>query len=229
MTDPKRDYFNLQNDWLRQLAGDPLLSAADIATGIVLALHMNRQTRLAWPSIDTIADTTRRSASTPWRCVRNLERRGHISVDYGRGRYTPNRYSFHLKDCDGAEFSKTARPQCFSKFKDCTAAISKTAAVQREPMIEPMRERPPSKQGRKKPIPEGFSLSPKMADFARGKLPGISEAELQNLFERFCDYHRAKGSTFVDWVAAWQNWVRNEVSFRSKRPGASRPTGRPQI
>ena len=36
--------------------------------------------------------------------------------------------------------------------------------------------------------------------------------------ERFRDYHRAKGSKFVDWQAAWGTWVRNSVGFASARP-----------
>jgi hypothetical protein len=32
------------------------------------------------------------------------------------------------------------------------------------------------------------------------------------------DHHRSKGNHFVDWEAAWRNWVRNAVKFA--RPAA---------
>ncbi|WP_104401795.1 replication protein [Vibrio penaeicida] len=31
--------------------------------------------------------------------------------------------------------------------------------------------------------------------------------------EKFLDYHRAKGSKFKDWTAAWRNWMRNSKRF----------------
>ena len=31
--------------------------------------------------------------------------------------------------------------------------------------------------------------------------------------ERFLDYHRAKGSIFQCWSAAWRNWIRNSQRF----------------
>ncbi len=32
--------------------------------------------------------------------------------------------------------------------------------------------------------------------------------------EKFLDYHRSKGSRFVDWNAAWKNWMRKAVDFK---------------
>lgn len=37
----------------------------------------------------------------------------------------------------------------------------------------------------------------------------------------FLDFHRAKGSAFKDWTAAWRTWMRNSVKFN--RPNSSRP------
>lgn len=35
--------------------------------------------------------------------------------------------------------------------------------------------------------------------------------------DKFLDHHRAKGSMFSDWRAAWQNWMRKVVEFRKGR------------
>jgi hypothetical protein len=35
--------------------------------------------------------------------------------------------------------------------------------------------------------------------------------------ERFADFHKAKGSTMLDWQAAWRTWVSNAVKFSSKK------------
>ena len=129
--------YNHQNLWLQQLASNPRLSAAaDLATGIALCLHMNRKTRLAWPSIDSLRRRDKRNRGTPYGAASNDWRARAISAVESMGvAATPRTATASLlKDCEGAVFSKTARPQCFAKFKDCKAAISKTATVQKEPM-----------------------------------------------------------------------------------------------
>ena len=59
-------------------------------------------------------------------------------------------------------------------------------------------------------MPLSFELSKAMRAYAESK--GVSE--IDDVFEGFCSYHRAKGSTFVDWSAAWQTWVRNHLKFQ---------------
>jgi hypothetical protein len=36
-------------------------------------------------------------------------------------------------------------------------------------------------------------------------------------WNKFKDHHRAKGSHFVDWDAAWRTWIRNAVEFAERR------------
>ena len=47
--------------------------------------------------------------------------------------------------------------------------------------------------------------------------------------EQFLDHHRAKGSTFKDWVSAWRTWMRNSIKFnkRPSQPKASIPVYSP--
>jgi len=36
--------------------------------------------------------------------------------------------------------------------------------------------------------------------------------------EKFLDFHRAKGSTFKDWHAAWRTWMRNSLKWAPSAP-----------
>jgi hypothetical protein len=49
-----------------------------------------------------------------------------------------------------------------------------------------------------------------MKEYAKGK--GYL-GDLHTLTEKFINYHRAKGSKFSSWEAAWRNWVLNELKF----------------
>lgn len=65
------------------------------------------------------------------------------------------------------------------------------------------------------PAPDHFPLTDKLTAWGAENAPGI---DLPAETERFLDYHRAKGSTFRDWSAAWRNWVRRAVEYRPGRP-----------
>jgi len=66
----------------------------------------------------------------------------------------------------------------------------------------------------KKRIPNDFDLTEKRIQFAEEK--GINGNRVRNVFDHFRDHHKAKGSTFADWDAAWRNWVRKEIEFNSQ-------------
>lgn len=60
-------------------------------------------------------------------------------------------------------------------------------------------------------LPTNYSLSPEHIRYALdNKIP---EQMIESLFEEFCIYHRKNGSKFVNWYAAWQTWVRNDIKF----------------
>lgn len=78
------------------------------------------------------------------------------------------------------------------------------------------REMDQPKSGTKAPkkittvAPENFDLTPELVTWAQAQ--GCN-GNLQAITDSFLDHHRAKGSKFIDWVAAWRTWVRNEVKF----------------
>lgn len=74
-------------------------------------------------------------------------------------------------------------------------------------------------------IPEDFALDAEMLRYAADR--AFTEADSRRMFEKFINHHRAKGSRFVDWRAAWRTWVGNQVDFISQRP--QRRAGTPDV
>jgi len=48
---------------------------------------------------------------------------------------------------------------------------------------------------------------------------GLSPATAESEWVQFVDYHRAKGSTMSDWLAAWRTWCRNSLKFGARQSG----------
>jgi uncharacterized protein YdaU (DUF1376 family) len=69
-------------------------------------------------------------------------------------------------------------------------------------------------------MPVDFDLSDEMRQFARDN--GL---DAQREFDAFRDYHRSKGSKFLDWKSAWRTWIRNAVKFAGKGKGNAPPAG----
>ena len=86
------------------------------------------------------------------------------------------------------------------------------------PPSAPAAPKPP----RKKPsraLPDEWGISPAH----RAKAEGLG-VDVQAEAERFRDYHRAKGSLFADWDAAFRTWLGNSVRFSSGRAAPQRTT-----
>lgn len=68
-------------------------------------------------------------------------------------------------------------------------------------------------------IPENFHLTAQMREYCRAKTGCADNAVLLE-FDRFRNYHQAKGSRFRDWHAAWRTWVLNMVKYaKTAKPG----------
>lgn len=70
---------------------------------------------------------------------------------------------------------------------------------------------------RRAPLPDDFSLTEEMRQYALTRFPDIDTAAT---FAAFVDHHRNAGTLGLDWLAAWRTWVRNGERFgyaRSKR------------
>jgi hypothetical protein len=57
-----------------------------------------------------------------------------------------------------------------------------------------------------------------MTDYAVDK--GWTSARAAGDFEKFRDWHLAKGNTYADWLAAWRTWVRRGMAYDQPQPQA---------
>ncbi|WP_018693558.1 replication protein [Algicola sagamiensis] len=76
------------------------------------------------------------------------------------------------------------------------------------------------KKTRASPAPKNFQVTEKLIDWCRSN---DIQADLHLETEQFLDHHRAKGSSFKCWEAAWRTWMRNTKKFTSPRQ-SQRPT-----
>jgi hypothetical protein len=72
------------------------------------------------------------------------------------------------------------------------------------------------RKGKKRTVmPNGYTITADLLRFAEEH--GWDSSRAKDEFDRFADYHRAKGSVFADWDASWRTWVRNGIKFDSER------------
>lgn len=72
---------------------------------------------------------------------------------------------------------------------------------------------PPNKavKPKKAMIPADWEPSPE--HIAAAAKEGLSLDAAHREARKFRDYHRSKGTMFVDWMAAWRNWIRKAVEI----------------
>ena len=73
----------------------------------------------------------------------------------------------------------------------------------------------PKKPKRASAVPDEFLVDQRMLDW-------LTQNQITNDWRietnKFLDYHRAKGSKMLDWIAAWRLWMRNSMKFAAQRP-----------
>jgi hypothetical protein len=62
--------------------------------------------------------------------------------------------------------------------------------------------------------PDSIDITDAMRTWAASKAPRV---DLTSETERFLDHHRAKGSTFKDWTAAWRTWMSRAEGYGNVR------------
>jgi uncharacterized protein YdaU (DUF1376 family) len=63
--------------------------------------------------------------------------------------------------------------------------------------------------------------APEDRHFAYAEQNGFDRARAAGMAEHFKAHHRAKGNRMLDWYAAWQTWVRNQVRFNDRDGGGN--------
>jgi hypothetical protein len=85
---------------------------------------------------------------------------------------------------------------------------------------------PPKAEPRKRRLPDDWALTE--AHYEAAAKRGLDAARAALEAEKFCDYHRARGTTMLDWLAAWRTWCGNAVTFDARRSPPPR-NGTPSI
>lgn len=91
----ERDLFEKYRDeCICRITADRSLTGSQVRVGVIIAMHLNRKTREAWPSEETLVKLTgmddRRHLA---RDLKGLQRH-HVETIAGRGRGKTNRYRF---------------------------------------------------------------------------------------------------------------------------------------
>lgn len=96
---------------------------------------------------------------------------------------------------------------------------------QGEAKQKPLESKPPATQKpkkRKTRLPEDFKLTKGRGNAALSYWADHQRHDLdvRHQWDQFVTYHRAKGSTMLDWDAAWKTWYVRAMEFsRSSGPG----------
>ena len=67
------------------------------------------------------------------------------------------------------------------------------------------------------PVPDIFPITELMAAWGRANAPLITDPTAETA--KFLDHHRARGSAFKDWAAAWRTWMANAQTYTAERAG----------
>ena len=73
-------------------------------------------------------------------------------------------------------------------------------------------------------VPDDFSVTDAMRTYAGTK--GVAADAVDRETERFLDHHRAKGTTMLDWVAGWRNWMARSLDYAPRRSNGSTAVSR---
>jgi hypothetical protein len=91
--------------------------------------------------------------------------------------------------------------------------------IQRQTGTNREKEDVALRRSRRRQLPDDFTLTEGRRQYAQDK--GIAPPAVAERFSHFLEHHRSRGSTMLDWDAAWRTWVLRERSFVG-RPGQRR-------
>lgn len=76
--------------------------------------------------------------------------------------------------------------------------------------------------------PEAIEITEAMRAWFRKSFGEVPSREVLSQTQLFLDHHRAQGSRFRDWTAAWRKWMRNWRTEFGKRVPEIQSNGRPR-
>jgi hypothetical protein len=159
-----------------------------------------------WPSMARVAEKASMTERGARKVVRRLEAGGWVKTAIGGGRGGSSRYTVAMKNPEretGNDKPGMTNPEHGAP-KPGTRVHETRNGGSAEPsgtIIEPSL----SVARRKTRIPPDAILSDRHREIAAAK--GLTDAEAEAQFLRFRDWARAKGQAYLDWDAAWRNWI----------------------
>jgi Helix-turn-helix domain len=240
---PLPSFEGLRERWQRQVLADCELRPSHKLVCMAISLHFNRnENGAAWPGFETLAKLSGLDRSTIIRATKAVEGRGHLRINRARkdnGGSLSNRYFALLKD----EGVVSPRHQGVASC-DPGGGLGDTrgvAWVTPEPLTEPLTEPPieskrekifelrsdsPKKEARTAnsrkaktiPMPEGWCPPSRAIPLANSLNVDLQETET-----RFRDYLASTGKQYVDYDAAFCNFIRNAPKFNGFKNGLSGP------
>lgn len=198
---------------------------------VAMAERANDDGTATYQSVETIASKARVSPRTCHRKLRELESMGLIrrgNQDFTahlKAGYRPVVYDLavHLNrganlaplqlagvpntDLRGAKSGTSGVPPLADKSSMNRPSDSSMLFQQATPVVKAKKN--------KTSAPDKFTISAEMKEWALANVPAVVH-ELDYQTTRFLDNARSNGRTYVDWLAAWRNWMRQAVEFKAQ-------------
>lgn len=93
--------------------------------------------------------------------------------------------------------------------------VNNDVACQQPTQNNPKKDETPRRRKTDlKEFPDPFLITDEMFEFSAQK--GFSYEATIELTREFKDYHLSKGTKFIDWNRAWNNWIRKAVVFKQR-------------
>ncbi len=101
------------------------------------------------------------------------------------------------------------------------------AAAQTEPAhqqaLVPFEDPPPRKkrEAARTRVDLAWVLPDDLRDYCRSR--GWPDQRIDFQFDKFKNFHHAKGNLMASWPSAWRTWVGNDYDGKGGKPGGSTP------
>ncbi|MEX1079814.1 MAG: helix-turn-helix domain-containing protein [Homoserinimonas sp.] len=211
------------------------LPAPQKAVLLALAHCKNGKTGRCFPSQQEISTMTGLGLSTVKRSLDALATERVISrTKTAKGRYRSNdeyrlNHSYESTEAQPRATSAHSEPRPESPKAEPTQSKS-TAQSGRavEPTgIEPEDNRKGAAQKRGTRIPDDFTVTPTMIEWARENAPDVERTRATTMFINYWTAATGRNATKRDWEATWRNWLLKDQQFAERAPGRKQtPTDR---
>lgn len=192
--------------FLTGVAKDRELPPSAEAIAIVLSQFFNRKHGgSAWPSLETIAEAIGINKSTIWRTLKQMERRGHLRIDWGQqGRGHSSQYWMAAGQAEKLHPRNFKRQgKVATKVASTSLKVAPTQLNHLETSMRCLR----SAVDESETALSRDALDPRTADAARIKIEGRDDASKKETTDQFADLRAI-------WVRPWpDNGAADQLAY----------------